>query len=183
MNVRNIRKIKQNLQILQTWNNLQDDQSMKLTHYLNLTMIQVLENNGVLFKFNTKLLTFNSTLVKTMEALNYLHYTTTLLTDIHTIVPRLTLGVLSLKGEVKSFYEYMQVLAKHEENPLIVPPLELQCILLDIKHNICLQPQFALSDDPNGNIWAYYPIIWVSPIVAEGFLIVILSIPLIDESL
>ena len=46
-----------------------------------------------------------------MEALNYLHYMKTLLTDINTTVSRLTLGVFSLKEGVKSFYEYMLVLA------------------------------------------------------------------------
>ena len=41
MNVRNIRKIKQNLQILQNQNDLQENQILELVHYLNLTMIQV----------------------------------------------------------------------------------------------------------------------------------------------
>ena len=36
-----------------------------------------------------KLLVFNIALIKTMEALNYLWYMTTLLTDIHTTVTRL----------------------------------------------------------------------------------------------
>ena len=40
-----------------------------------------------------------------------------------------------------------------------------------------------MPDDPNDNIWAYYPIVWVSPAVMEGFLIVILLIPHIDKSL
>ena len=44
MNVRNIRKIKQNLQILQNQNDLQESQIAEVTHYLNLTMIQVWEH-------------------------------------------------------------------------------------------------------------------------------------------
>ena len=87
-------------------------------------MIQVPEYDGVLCKLDAKLLIFNNTLVRTMEALNYLCYKT-LLTDIHTAATRLTLGVFSLKEGVESFYEYMWVLANHEVNPLIVPPLEL----------------------------------------------------------
>ena len=116
-------------------------------------------------------MTFNNTLVKTMEALDYLHYMTTLLTDIHTTVTRLTSGVHSLKEGVESFNEYMKVLANLEVNPLIVPLSELPCILLGIKDNINLHPWLALPDDPNDNIWAYYPIMWVSQIVMEGFLI------------
>ena len=93
------------------------------------------------------------------------------------------LGYFSLKEGVESFHEYMQALAIHEVNPLIVPPLELWCILLDIKQNIHLHHQLALPDDPNDQIWTYYPIMQVSAIVMEGFLIVILSISLVDKSL
>ena len=42
-----------------------------------------------------------------MEALNYLCYMTALLSDIHTTVTRLTLGIFSLKEGVELFYEYM----------------------------------------------------------------------------
>ena len=44
MNVRNIRRIKQNLQILQNQNDLHKIQITELTHYLNLTMMWVLAN-------------------------------------------------------------------------------------------------------------------------------------------
>ena len=96
---------------------------------------------------------------------------------------RLTSGVFSFKERVESFYEYIWVLANHEVNPLVVPLLELWCILLDIKHKICLHPWLALPDDPNDEIWAYYPILQVSPIMMEGVLILIVSIHLIDKSL
>ena len=63
MNVRNIRKIKQNLQTLQkNLNNLQKSQISKLTHYLNLTMIQVWKHCGVLQELDAKQLVFNNTL-------------------------------------------------------------------------------------------------------------------------
>ena len=89
----------------------------------------------------------------------------------------------SLKEGVESFHEYMWGLTNHEVNPLIVPSLEQLCILLDIQHNIHLHPWLALPDDPNDNIWAYYHIMQVSPIMMEGFLIIILLIPLVDKSL
>ena len=86
---------------------------MEVTCYLNVTMIQVWEHPEVLCNLNAKLLTFNNTLVKTMEALNYLCYMTTFLTDICTKVTRLTSGVFSLKEGVESFYEYMWLLANY----------------------------------------------------------------------
>ena len=113
MNVSNIWKIKHNLQILQSQNDLQESQILELAQYLNLTIIQVQEYHGLLYELNTKPLVFNNTLAKTMEAVNNLHYMTTLVTNIHTTVTRLTSGIFSLKAGVESFYECMQVLAKH----------------------------------------------------------------------
>ena len=40
-----------------------------------------------------------------------------------------------------------------------------------------------LSEDPTQNIWTYYNIIKVTPIVMDDYLMVILTIPLIDSSL
>ena len=98
-----------------------------------MTTIQAQQHCGVLYELDAKLLVLTNTLAKTMKALNYLHYIANLLSDIHTTVTRLTSGVFSLKEGAKIFYEYMWVLANHEVNPLIVPPLELWHILLDIK--------------------------------------------------
>ena len=74
-------------------------------------MIQVWEHCRVLCELDCKLLIFNNTLVKTMEVLNYLHYMTTLLTDILKTVTGLTSGVLSLEVGV----EFMLATRQHNE--------------------------------------------------------------------
>ena len=100
---------------------MQECQILELAHYLNLTMIQIQEHCGVLCELSAKLLVLNNTLAKTKEAINYLCYMTTLITDIHATVTRLTSGIFSLKWGVESFYEYMWLLANHNVNALIVP--------------------------------------------------------------
>ena len=44
-------------------------------------------------------------------------------------------------------------------------------------------PQLTLPEDPNINIWNYYSIMKVTSIIMENFLLVILTIPLADQSL
>ena len=51
---------------------------------------------------------------------------------------------------------------------------------MDINDKIHSHPRLSLPDE---NIWAYYSIMYVTPIVIEDFLIVMLSILLIDKSL
>ena len=44
-------------------------------------------------------------------------------------------------------------------------------------------PQLTLLEDPNINIWNYYSIMKVTPIIMENFLLVVLTIPLADQPL
>ena len=44
-------------------------------------------------------------------------------------------------------------------------------------------PRLQLQEDSNTNIWNYYPIIKIIPIVMDDFLLIILTIPLKDHSL
>ena len=44
-----------------------------------------------------------------------------MLTDIQRFLNWLTLGILGLKENVDSFYEYPHMLASHTVNPLIIP--------------------------------------------------------------
>ena len=44
-------------------------------------------------------------------------------------------------------------------------------------------PQLTLPEDPNVNIWNYYSMMKLTPIIMENFLLVILTMPLADQSL
>ena len=44
-------------------------------------------------------------------------------------------------------------------------------------------PRLKLPEDPNLNIWNYYTIMKITPIVMDDFLLILLTIPLTDQSL
>ena len=44
-------------------------------------------------------------------------------------------------------------------------------------------PRLALPYDPDQDIWSYYSIMRVSPIIMDDFLLLILTVPLVDQSL
>ena len=71
----------------------------------------------------------------------------------------------------------------HEVNPLIVLPSDLKKILLDAKNEILTNPRLALPDNPDVSILACYLIMCVTSIVMGDSFILILSLPLIDQSL
>ena len=92
-------------------------------------------------------------------------------------------AIYVLKEDIDALYEYMRVLSTQQLNPLIIPPDILHQVLDQVKDGIRLNAQLALSEDPSQNIWTYYNIIKVTPIVMDDYLMVILTIPLIDSSL
>ena len=77
----------------------------------------------------------------------------------------------------------MHVLSTQQLNPLIMPPDILRLILDQVVDRIQTNARLRLSKNPTENIWAYYNIIKITPIVLEDYLMVILTIPLIDVSL
>ena len=77
----------------------------------------------------------------------------------------------------------MRVLASQELNPLIIPPDILKIILKKIVEDIKSNAKLRLSEDPKTNIWAYYGNIKLTPIVLQDYLRLILTVPLIDQSL
>ena len=182
-NAKAINQIKDNIDILQRQNELQEDQIMELAHFLNLTMVQVSAHQEAIYELDTNLQILNMTLQRLMTEMNRVQYSITILNDIRTGIGRLTSGLLSLKENVESLYEYMRVLASQQVNPLILPPMALRNVLVTVKKEMAKNPRLALPEDPDKNIWAYYSIMKVTPVVSNDFLLIILTIPLIDTSL
>ena len=77
----------------------------------------------------------------------------------------------------------MRVLVSQELSPLIIPPDILRTILNKIVESIKSNARLRLGEDPETNIWAYYGNIKLTPIVLQDYLMLILTVPLIDQSL
>ena len=77
----------------------------------------------------------------------------------------------------------MKSLASQELNPMIIPPDILKNILHRIEIDIKSHARLKLCEDPETNIWSHYGTIKLTPIVLEDYLMLILTVPLIDQSL
>ena len=176
------RAIKDNVRTLQLQNRLQD-QILELAHYLNITYAHVSTNRYAITNLQVQLAQLNKTLIATLEDAKFIKYTIAVITDIRIILAKLTLEVMSLGQNVNNIYEYLIVLSSRQVNPLLIPPDALRGVLAQIKDDMKRNPRLQLPEDPNINIWNYYPIMKVTPIVMDDFLLIILTIPLTDQSL
>ena len=125
----------------------------------------------------------DKTLISTLSDIKFLKYTVAIISDIRINLAKLTLGIMSLEQNVNAVYEYLRVLPTRQVNPLIIPPDTLQKVLAEVKEDMNRNPRLKLPEDPNLNIWNYYMIMKITPIVIDDFLLILLTIPLTDQSL
>ena len=182
-NARSISKIKDNLHILQKQNQLQDKQIKQLASYLNLTMHQINRHSEMLYEMDTKLFIMNKTLQHIMWNINAMQYESSILHYFQTRIYRVNTSLYALWGDTKSLFKYMRVLASQELNPMIIPPDILKKILHKIEEDIKSHARLKLCEDPETNIWSYYGMIKLMPIVLNDYLMLIMTVPLIDQPL
>ena len=182
-NAKSIFKIKENIHILQNQNKLQDKQIKQLAKYLNLTMHQVNRDSEMLYEMDTRLLILNKTLQYLMWTVDALRYEHTVIHYFQTRIYHVYTSLYALHEDIDALYEYMRMLASQELNPTIIPPDVLKTILHRIENDIKSNARLKLCEDPNTNIWSYYGIIKLTPIVLQDYLMLILTVPLVDQTL
>ena len=121
-NARSINKIKQNLQILQDQNLLQDKQIKAFANHLDLTMIHVNRHESILYELDSKLMILNKMLQSVMVQLSFFRYEKNLIDNMQIRINCIYTAIYALKGDIDALYEYMRVLSTQQLNPLIMPP-------------------------------------------------------------
>ena len=74
---------------------------------------------------------------------------------------------MSLEQNVNAIYEYMRVLSSRQVKPLVIPPDSLRKVLARVKEDMKRNPRLRLLEDPNINIWNYYTIMKITPVVMD----------------
>ena len=148
-----------------------------------MTYGHVSANRMVINELNVQIATLNKTMMAVIGETKFIKFTVAALTDLRMTLAQLSLGLMSLQENVNAIYEYMRVLSTRRVNPLIIPPDSLRMVLAQAKEDMKRNPRLTLPEDPNVNIWNYYSIMKVTPIIMDNFLLVILTIPLADQSL
>ena len=178
-----IKHIKDSIRTLQEQNLLQQDQIIELSHYLNSTYGHVSSNRYAITNLQVRLAEINKTIIATLGDIKFVKYTVAIINDIRINLAKLTLGIMTLDPNVNAVYEYLRVLSTRQVNPLIIPPDTLQKVLAKVKKGMNRNPRLKLPEDPNLNIWNYYTIMKITPVVMDDFLLILLTIPLTDQSL
>ena len=161
---------------------MQQDQIIELSHYLNITYGHVSSNRQAITNLQVRMAEINKTLVAALSNIKFIKYTVAIVNDIRIELAKLTLGIMSLEQNVNVIYQYISVLSSRQVNLLIIPPDSLKKVLARVKDDMKRNPRLMLLEDPNVNIWNYYTM-KITPLVMDDFLLIILTIPLMDQFL
>ena len=101
-----------------------------------------------------------------------------------TILSRLQTGSVSIENNIDKIFEYLRIVSNHKAMSAVIPPVALRRLLLKIEDCMCTNPRLRLPYDPRaGEIWKYYSVIKVTPIVMDKMLVILMTIPVLDKTL
>ena len=182
-NAKNIKEIKKNIKILYRRDRLLDFKVKELAYYLNLTATQVRVNTKGIYEIDARVLNMDKNLKQLTRHLDNTVYYSLFMFSVQHRLSKLSMGLNMLSMDVEKVYEYLRVLSSHKINPMAVPPPQLRKTLKTVDEGMKSNPRLELPYDPNEEIWPYYNIVRVTPVVLDSLLVIVLTIPLIDKSL
>ena len=182
-NWRQIRTMKANIRRLYFQNLLQEKQIQDLAQYLNLTATRVQIHDKMLYNIQVRLSKMDHTIKIMQDMIQFNWLANNMILDAHVIINRLITGLIVLKNNVERIYRYLNVIGSKEINPVMIPPPPLREMLAEVKEEMKQNPRLELSYDPQKEIYKFYEVIKITPLVIEDVLSLVLTIPLIDRSL
>ena len=182
-NWRQIKTIKKNIKKLYEQNLLQEQQIQDLAHNLNLTATRVQLHDKMLHNIQVRLNRIDHSIGTLNDIVTFNWVSNNMLLDANVIVNRLITGLIVLRGNVERIYRYLNVIASQEVNPVMIPPPPLRQLLAEVQEEMKSNPRLMLPYDPQTEIYKFYEVMKITPVVVEDVLSMLLTIPLIDKSL
>ena len=97
---------------------------------------------------------------------------------------RLQLGLGAAEANVDKIFEYLRVMTTQRASPAVIPPIALWDLLRRVRAKIGPNPRLKLPYDPDTrDIWKYYKVIKITPVVIDKLLVILLTIPILDSTL
>ena len=163
---------------------MQDQQIKELARYADLTAARVRFHDTQIYKLQYGILAVEDGLKEMIDVTNFQVYTTYHVTIAQAILTRLQTGSVSIENNIDKIFEYLRIMSNHKATSAVIPPVALRKLLLKIEDRMRPNPRLRLPYDPRaGEIWKYYSVIKVTPIVMDKMLVILMTIPVLDKTL
>ena len=182
-NYKQIETLKENVQTLYDQNLLQEQQIQDLAQYLNLTATRVQLHDKMLYNIQVRLNQLNFSVAALQDLVQYTIYSNNMLFDANIVSNRLITGLIVLRNNVEQIYKYLRVIASQEVDPIMIPPPPLRELLAEAEKEMAHNPRLELPHNIDTDIYKYYTVMKITPVVVGDVMAMLLTIPLIDKSL
>ena len=184
VNAAQIKKIKKNIRILQAQNILQDQKIDELARFLNLTASRVRLHEKQIYNLQARMVRLEEGLKQLTDVTNFHIYASHQINVAQASVFRLQLGLGAAETNVDKIFEYLRVMTTQRVSPAVIPPIALKDLLRKVRAKLKPNPRLRLPYNPDTrDIWKYYKVIKITPVVIDKLLVILLTIPIIDSTL
>ena len=140
VNAGQIKKIKENIAILQDATILQDQQITELARYADLTAACIRLHDSQIYRLQYKLLVVEDGIKEMIDVSNFQIYTSYHVTIAQTILSHLQTGTVSIENNIDKIFEYLRIMTNHQATSAVIPPVALQRLLLKIEDHMHTNP-------------------------------------------
>ena len=183
VNVVQIKKIKKNIRILQAQNILQDQKIDELARFMNLTASRVRLHDKQIYNLQARMVRLEEGLKQLTDVTNFHIYAAHQINMAQASVFRLQLGLGVAEANVDKIFEYLRVMTTQRASPAIIPPIALRDLLGRVRAKMGPNPRLKLPYDPDTrDIWKYYKVMKITPVVIDKLLVILLTILILDST-
>ena len=119
-----------------------------------------------------------------IDVSNFQIYTSYHVSIAQTILSHLQTGTVSIENNIDKIFEYLRIMTNHKATSAVIPLVALRRLLLRIEDRMRTNPRLRLPYDPRtGEVWKYYGVIKVIPIVMDKMLVILMTILVLDKTL
>ena len=184
VNAVQIKKIKKNIKILQAQNILQDQKIDELARFMNLTATRVRLHDKQIYNLQVRMMRLEQGLQEMTDTTNFHIYASHQINMAQAAVFRLQLGLGTAEANIERIFEYLRVMATQKASPAVIPPIALRDLVQRIRAKLKPNPWLSLPYDPNtAEIWKYYRVMKITPVVVDKLLVILLTLPILDSTL
>ena len=184
VNAVQIKKIKKNIKILQAQNILQDQKIDELARFMNLTATRVRLHDKQIYNLQVRMMRLEQGLQEMTDTTNFHIYASHQINMAQAAVFRLQLGLGTAEANIERIFEYLRVMATQKASPVVISPIALRDLVQRIRAKLKPNPRLSLPYDPNtAEIWKYYRVMKITPVVVDKLLVILLTLPILDSTL
>ncbi len=182
-NAMTLAAINKNVNQLQAQNQLQEDQIQELASNVELTMEHVNLNQEAIKNLDERLLQAEYAIKQMKEHLEYIRLVWSITSSTRTAITRVQSALHAMRNNMEYVFKVIDTMATRRITPTVIPKERLLKILHAVEKHLGSQPRLSLPRNPQDNIWQYYDLIRVTPIMTSDMIIMMLSFPLTDKAL